>query len=230
MEEAVRLGLRVVQFGPNLKARWDELARANDFGLELEVGLVGLDIAQAIARARSSGASFVRTVLQEDAVDVPPPSEIERKLRALVPVLDDEGVALGLENSVIPAATLRKIIESIGSRRLGITLDTVNSLAIGEGWRHVLEELAPYTLCLHVKDFTIRREWHRMGFRILGAPAGEGDLDVPCLLDRLRAAGFRGNAILEQWVPEQAQIEETIALERKWAEKSIRYLRELIQE
>jgi 3-oxoisoapionate decarboxylase len=227
-EKAAELGVRLVQFGPNLTFTLEDLAPARDLGLEIEIGAASLDIAPAIALTRAAGGCFLRTVLQEDAVNVPPPSRIEAGLRALLPALDDLQVDLGLENSVVPAATLRAILESIGSPRLGITLDTANSLAIGESWRHVLAELAPYTFCLHLKDFKVRREWHRMGFRIEGAPATQGDVDVPYLLNVLNQAGNCRSAVVELWPPEQRTLAETIALEHQWARASIAHLRALI--
>jgi hypothetical protein len=36
------------------------------------------------------------------------------------------------------------------------------------------------------------------------------------------------SAILESWTPKQKSIEETVALEEKWARQGVEYLRELI--
>ena len=69
-----------------------------------------------------------------------------------------------------------------------------------------------------------------MGFRVQGRPAGQGQLNVPRLLELLGSAGARCNAILELWPPQQASLHETIALEHQWAEESIAYLRTLIKE
>jgi hypothetical protein len=67
-----------------------------------------------------------------------------------------------------------------------------------------------------------------MGFRVEGRPAGEELLNVPWLLDLLHAQGAECNAILELWPPEQSSLADTIALEQRWARKSIDYLRTLI--
>lgn len=229
-ETARELGVGVVQYGPNLPVTLADLAPARDMGLEIEIGVAGLAIEESVRFARAAGASLLRTVLPYEAAEAPPASWIERGLRALIPVLEAEDVRLGLENSVTPAATLKAIIESIGSPRVGITLDTANSIAVGESWRQLLAALAPHVVCLHVKDYIVRREWHRMGFRVTGAPAGQGEVDVPHLLSALRAAGARFNAILELWPPEQAALGETIALEHAWARASVAYLRTLITE
>jgi 3-oxoisoapionate decarboxylase len=50
---------------------------------------------------------------------------------------------------------------------------------------------------LHVKDFTIRRHQHMLGFEVEGTPAGQGMLNIPWLLGRLRDFGCNPNAILE---------------------------------
>jgi hypothetical protein len=67
-----------------------------------------------------------------------------------------------------------------------------------------------------------------MGFVVEGRPAGQGRLDVPWLLERLRAAGRDANAILEQWPPPEATTHQTIAKEKAWARQSVSYLRTLI--
>lgn len=228
--KALELGVRVVQFGPNLKFDLEDCLAARAAGLEVEIGATSLDLNDWVAFTHKAGATLLRTVLQEEPVDVPPPHWIEQRLRALIPALEDHGVRLALENSIVPAAQLRSILENIGHPALGITLDTANSLAISEGWRQVLQELAPFTYCLHLKDYRVRREWHRMGFRVEGTPAGRGQLDIPHILNALRQAGVSCNAVLELWTPEQGALAETIALEERWAQESVRYLRTLIKE
>jgi len=228
--KALELNVRVIQFGPNLKFDRHDCQAARQAGLEVEIGAVSLDLEEWIKLAADTGAQVLRTVIQEEAVDVPPLGWIEKKLRSLVKPLEETGLRLALENSVVPAAQVRAMLDNIGHPALGVTLDTANSLAIGEGWREVLEELAPYTYCLHVKDYRVVREWHRLGFRVVGTPAGQGLLDIPALLDTLRRAGSRCNAILELWCPEQATLAETIAQEEQWVQESIQYLRFLIRE
>jgi sugar phosphate isomerase/epimerase len=118
-------------------------------------------------------------------------------------------------------------LDRLGSSHVGVVLDTVNSLAIPEGTREVVRSLARHTVCLHVKDFVVRREWHRMGFRVEGRPAGRGQLEIPWLLDQLRRCGFAANVILELWVPQQDRLSQTIVLEHEWARQSVQYLRTL---
>ena len=232
LEKARALNVQVVQYGPNLplpalpSGELDEvLAAARQFGIELEIGVRGLEKAHLLRHlefAQRCGATLLRTVPESDDL-IPPLTAVSEPFRAA-------GVRLAMENSLVPSSVLASALKTIGNPFLGITLDTVNSLAIPEGTREVATALAPFTHCLHVKDFTVRREWHMMGFRIEGTPAGQGQLDVPWLLDTLQCAGAKCNAILELWPPEQATLTETIALEDRWARESITYLRTLIPE
>jgi sugar phosphate isomerase/epimerase len=230
IDRAVELGIKVVQFGPNLPL--DEAGQLDCRGLEIEMGTKGLNAASLVRQAEfasAHGVRLLRTVPDYDKRHAPPAAaEIVDAVGPIVPALERFGVWLAIENATIPAATLAEALERIGSERVGVTLDTVNSLAIPEGTEHVARTLAPYTLCLHVKDFSVDRVWHMMGFTVEGRPAGQGQLDVPWLLDLVRSAGRRPNAILELWPPRRTTIEETLALEDRWAVESIAYLRRLI--
>jgi hypothetical protein len=105
----------------------------------------------------------------------------------------------------------------------------VNSLAVLEGWKYVTEMLAPYTICLHHKEFIVKRVWSMMGFTVEGRPAGQGQMDTAWLLDTLQAAGAQFNVILEAWPPEQKTLQETIDLEETWVKESIPYLRRFVK-
>jgi sugar phosphate isomerase/epimerase len=111
------------------------------------------------------------------------------------------GVKLALENhDRFDSRTLAAIVVELGTEHAGVCLDTVNSFGALEGPAIVVPTLAPYTLSLHVKDFTVRRPPHQMGFVVEGCAAGAGRLDLPWILGVLRAAGRDVNAILETWV------------------------------
>jgi len=122
------------------------------------------------------------------------------------------------------------VVGQLGRERVGICLDTVNSFGALEGPEVVVQNLGPLTLCLHVKDFTIRRVSHQMGFVVEGCAAGRGRLNVPWLLEALKPCPHPGNAILETWVTPGDSLDETIRRERAWAEEGVRYLRGLISD
>jgi sugar phosphate isomerase/epimerase len=125
------------------------------------------------------------------------------------------------------ATELASIIESISHEKVGVCLDCVNSLGAGEGLQWVSDVLAPFTVNLHIKDFSIRRVSHQMGFVVTGAPAGSGMTHVPELLNKLSRYKRCTSAVLEQWVGPESKIDDTIKKEQEWAKAGIRYLRQL---
>jgi L-ribulose-5-phosphate 3-epimerase UlaE len=101
-------------------------------------------------------------------------------------------------------------------------------MGAGEGFEAVSEILIPYTINLHIKDFTIFRVTHRMGLVIEGRPAGKGMLNIRELLSRLTEKGMCESAVLELWTPPESDITSTILKEEKWADDSIEYLKSVI--
>ena len=236
LQKARELGVNLVQTGPNLpldKLPEAELAEfiqfAKAWGIELELGTRGLDydhLARQVVLAKRIGARLIRTLPEIGGVYATQGRLIPPVVRQVIPLLEQEGIKLGIENGRTPANELRLAMDEIGSPNVGVVLDMVNSLAVPEGWKEVTRALAPHTVCVHYKDFTIRRAWHMMGFICEGVPSGKGLVHTGWLLEALRASRHDYNVIIELWPPEQATINETAALEQDWAVESVRYLRQ----
>lgn len=229
-EQALALGVTVVQLCENIAVSRADLATLLTMGLQVEIGTRGLTadrLLQAAALAAEAGSTFVRVVIDHDGQE-PTPAETIQLLRTLLPRLPRD-IVIGLENhDRFSSATLISIIGAVGAERVGITLDTVNSFGALEGPQIVVETLAPHVVSLHLKDFKVLRVPSQMGFVIEGCPAGEGRLDIPWLLDSVRRAGRNPNAILELWTPQGPSLAESIARESAWAKKSIVNLRPLL--
>jgi sugar phosphate isomerase/epimerase len=147
----------------------------------------------------------------------------------MAPRFEQAGITLGIENhDRLPARALRRILDATGSGAVGACLDTANSLGAGEDIATVLDALVDVTVNVHIKDFAVRRLPHGKGFLVTGRPAGKGRLDIPWLLSRLRAAGRDVSCILELWSEPAATVEDSIAVENRWADESVEYLRTLI--
>jgi sugar phosphate isomerase/epimerase len=152
-------------------------------------------------------------------------SEAGQWVREVLPQFESQAVTLGLENDEKHSCfDLAGLVLRLDSRRVGICLDTVDSLGALEPSERVVETLAPLTVNLHVKDFVIERLPYKMGFVVSGAPAGSGRLNIPWLLGEIRSDD-KVSAILEQWPPPRESIVATIAMEQEWAEQGVQYLR-----
>jgi 3-oxoisoapionate decarboxylase len=235
LDKARESGVSLLQIGDNLplhtfaQSRLAQLAdRAARESVQLEVGARGLTtprLRNYVRIARSVGAKLIRFVI-DDADYHPAPKTVTALLRDAAPLLD--GLVLAIENhDRFPATTLRGMLEDVGTERIGVCLDTANSIGAGEGLETVLRELAPLTVNLHIKDFHIARVPHLMGFTVEGRPTGSGVLNIPGLLKYVATFDRCQTAVLELWTPPEPRLEDTIAKEAAWAVQSLDYLKPL---
>ena len=240
VEKAAELGVGLVQICDNLpldRLLPDEFgaldSRARELGIEIEVGTRGIapeHLRKYLDLAVRLRSKIVRVVM--DKKDHKPDElEVVSLMRDVIPEFEHAGVVLAIENhDRFQAVTFADIVYRIASPNVGICLDTANLFGALEGPEVVVETLAPHTVSLHIKDFTIRRANHQMGFVIEGTPAGQGRLDIPWLIARIRAAGRDPNAIIELWTPPEPDLAATIAKEDEWARESVACLREVLPE
>ena len=205
-------------------------AHAAERGVEIEVGARGLTpdrLAAHVDLAAFYGSPILRFVIDGPGHE-PTPDEVIAVIRDGLPRLRAAGVRLALENhDRLEARTFREIVLGTDERQVGICLDSVNSMGAAEGLAEVVAALAPLTINLHLKDFTVERVSHKMGFVVSGAPAGQGRLRIPWLLGEVSRHGRCQSAILELWTPPGDSIEATIEREARWADSSLRFLKPL---
>jgi len=238
MEKTLSAGVKVVQVADNLpieKLEEEDLELLVDYssekGISIEMGGRGLTADHTMTCLKTAeiiGSPILRMVI--DGINYfPPVQEIKRIIKDLVPEFSSRKIRLAIENhDRLKAREFEDIIQSVGSEWVGICLDSVNSMGAGEGFETVADILIPYTINLHIKDFTIFRVSHKMGLVIEGRPAGQGMLNIPDLVKRISETGLCQSAILELWTPPEKEIEATIKKEAKWAEESIEYLKSVI--
>ncbi|MCD8349477.1 MAG: sugar phosphate isomerase/epimerase [Planctomycetaceae bacterium] len=238
IEAATRHGAATVQLSDNIDLlSLDSLsltairrhAEARD--VTLHIGTRGIDPGHMrgyLSLARSVGATLVRTILPKTGTG----STIDDARGLLREVIGDyerEAVAVSIENHDLNSSReLRELVDAVGSTALGICLDTVNSLGIGEDHRRTLDTLAPVTNCFHAKDYRVSRIDHQMGFKVEGVPCGDGLLDLPAIVDCFSRLGRDPDLVVELWTPYQGDIENTVALERVWADRSVAYCRGIL--
>lgn len=237
VDRAAQHGFSLVQIADNLPLHvlsQPDLARLaaqlTALGLKLELGTRGLKplhLQTYLELAQVFESPILRVVI--DSFDYRPTlDEIHHTIEAVLPSFADANIALAIENhDRFKAHELKGLVARFASPYLGICLDTVNSFGALEGPDVVIATLAPYVLNLHIKDFKVVRESHSMGFRIVGTPAGQGELDIPLLLARVQQEHQPVNAILELWPAPELNLEATLAKEAQWVAESAAYLQSL---
>jgi len=237
INKASETGLGLVQIADNLPLEnlsRDELLSLKEYasgkGVSVERGARGLTpvhTMKCLDTAALLGSPILRMVIDSPGFE-PDLQTIISIIRELLPEFRARNIRLAIENhDRLKAREFEKIITDSGSDLAGICLDSVNSMGAGEGFETVSEILIPYTINLHIKDFTIFRASHKMGITIEGRPAGKGMLYIPGLINRINSFRRCNSAILELWTPPAESIEATIKKEESWAEESINYLKQL---
>jgi sugar phosphate isomerase/epimerase len=240
IDKAVNEGLNLVQIADNLPL--EVLGRkeiqgiaeyAAGKGVIIEMGGKGLNpehTVRCLETAELVNSPILRMVIDNPGFK-PEPKSVISIIRELLPEFISRNIKLAIENhDRLKAKEFEQIVQGAGSEFVGICLDTVNSLGAGEGFELVSDILIPYTINLHIKDFSISRISHKMGFCVEGKPAGKGILQIPKLLRKVSSTGRCLSAVLELWTPPSGSIEETIRKEDLWAKESIRYLVQSIKD
>jgi sugar phosphate isomerase/epimerase len=207
----------------------DVAARASELGIALELGVRGIrgvDLARYLRLADALGASVVRSMLYT-ATDRPTLDEAAHELAGALPAFEDAGVTIALETyEQVSTTDLADLVARVGSASLGICLDVANVMARLENQREVIDRVGPLVKNLHVKDFQFVRAEGLVGFELVGAPLGDGLLDLDHLMETVRPFERGMSAIVEHWLPWQGDEESTIRAEEQWTAQSVAVLRQ----
>jgi 3-oxoisoapionate decarboxylase len=239
IDKAFTGDLNLVQIADNLpleKMTQSELQSLRQYasgkGVSIEMGgrgLTAVHTLKCLETAVTLGSPILRMVI-DDQNFKPDLQSIISTLNDFVSELNSKKIKLAIENhDRLKAREFERIINGVGSDMVGICLDSVNSMGAGEGFETVSDILLPYTINLHVKDFTIARASHKMGLVIEGRPAGKGMLNIQDLLFKASQNGLCQSAVLELWTPPEQEIEATIIKEGKWASESIEYMKQVMK-
>lgn len=241
IDKAVAFGADVVQFGDNMPLEIysdDELDKirlyAEDCGIELEGGMrksTPERLSNYIRITQRIGAHILRLIT--DGADFEPDfEECCRIFSSAIPQLEESGVVLGIENhDRFHAREYAQMVEAVGHPQVGLTVDSVNSLSLEEPIGEVLEHMAPYCVCLHMKDYTIKRKDGGGGLIILGECPGTGRLDIRRCYEECRAKSSSDfNIIVESWMEPCGTLEETLRVEDDWARIGVEYLKDLVEQ
>jgi sugar phosphate isomerase/epimerase len=117
-------------------------------------------------------------------------------LRTVLDGCAGRGQTLHLETGQEPAAGLLEFIRRVDRPNLGVNFDPANFLLYGtDEPLAALDRLAPYVRGVHCKDAIRSGVADRLGKEV---PLGEGEVDFPGMLARLREIGFGIPLIIER--------------------------------
>ncbi|MDX2185957.1 MAG: TIM barrel protein [Opitutaceae bacterium] len=237
LRRCASLKARVAQVADNLlphpntiDAGWArEVGReAASLGLSLEIGARGLTPATLDSFLKlmpEFGSKMLRFVIDgpghHPSLDV-----VKEWIRHEEPRLQAGDLTLAIENhDRFRARELASFLDQVDSPRVGLCLDTANSLGAGEGIDTVLEHLARHTINLHLKDVQIARFPHMLGFTVKGCPAGLGVVDFGQVFETVDSTGRCSSALVELWPEPGPDTHETVMREARWADQSLTFFR-----
>lgn len=128
------------------------------------------------------------------------------------------GVEFWFETGQETPVTLLRAIQDIGTPNLGINLDPANLILYGKGNPvDALDVFGRYVRGVHVKDGVYPTDGRSLGKE---RPVGEGRVDFPALIRKLKDLNFQGALTIEREISGEQQTRDIL--------KAIDYLKKLI--
>ena len=186
------------------------------------------DLARWIGSAGSLGHGVMRITLGSPVSrgDDPGPALVARLVDPVRRAADraaELGLALAVENhGDLSVAELAEVIARVDRPNIGVTLDNVNLIRLGDDMVEGTRVLAPATLIVQLKDHEPADDPNIPGGPVCTA-LGEGVAPLDDVLDVLGSAGFEGPVCVEIASLGPGEVDELAMIER-----SIAWLRERI--
>lgn len=129
-------------------------------------------------------------------------------LRNLANYVKNNGQYFLFETGQETPVTLRRTIEDIGTGNLGINLDPANLILYGKANPvDALDVFGEYVRDVHGKDGVYPTNGQSLG---LEKPLGEGKVNFPRLLARLKEIGYDGPITIEREISGEEQIKDIL--------------------
>lgn len=237
LEKAAALDAEVVQICDNLpvaslpdKTLIDLAERAAELNLDLEVGIKGSrpeHLRHNLGVAERLGARLLRVVLAE-AGWKPSFDELVTIFKTLLPELHAKDITIAIENHFyLRPVELAHLVKILDGPKVGVCLDPLNSITMLVSPVETIATLARFAVSAHVKNAVVTRP--KTGFYIGGCPLDKGLVDIPGMLNALRAAGRSPNLLVECWMDQLADQAATLRQEEEWTRQGVAYLRQLLE-
>jgi len=235
VDKVSKLGLEVLQISNNVNIEMisenytnlGETAKAK--GVALQLGAEGVNtiiVSKYAEIADLIGAHLLNVYSTERE----PIREVAKRIRGFLPILRDHELTLTLENEdsgIYSCYELAEVLRRVDDPLVGACIDTMNSTVILENPLETVRILTPYAVCLHLKDFNIKRT-SVSGFSISGTPVGTGMLNVKTVLTTVKEAGRNPDILLEQFMGKKGNEEKTLDEEERWIKKGIKFIHSIL--
>lgn len=114
-------------------------------------------------------------------------NQAEQSVKRAEPIVAKNDLLLAIENHKdYRAGELMEFLQRLGSRHVGVCVDTGNDIALLGEPLEVVRSLAPLAFTVHLKDMAVAE--CDDGFLLAEVPLGEGFLDLPKMIAILREA------------------------------------------
>lgn len=175
--------------GKTREARLRRAEKVSDFAKFLGVKRVG------------SHVGFIPERREEKAY-----GEMVAAVRRLAEYCERNGQVLALETGQESAETLLGFIREVGRRNVRVNFDPANMILYGSGEPlEALGMLGEHVDGVHVKDGDWPREKGKLGKE---RRLGEGKVDIPGFIAKLKEMGYRGPLTIEREIGGEEQMED----------------------
>ena len=218
-EASKRYGVEVSSFwaGHSGKTTWNFIDGPKTIGLVPPATRAArlVELKKGADFAKMIGAPSISThvgFIPEDLNDPNYPPRVEG-LRDLANHCKNNGIGFWFETGQETPTTLLRTFEDIGTDNLGVNLDPANLILYGRGNPvDALDVFGKYVRGMHAKDGTYPTDGRNLGHE---TPLGQGKVDFPKLMGRLKELGFKGPVTIEREISgaqQEADIRQAIAI------------------
>ena len=180
------------------------------------IGLVPLRTRRIRVKALKKASEFARMVGVESVtthVGFIPENPKDKLYITLIPILKEiarfcaeNGQSFWFETGQETPVTLLRTIEDVGADNLGVNFDPANLLMYGKANPiDALDIIGKYVRGVHAKDGEYPKNGRELGKE---KPIGEGRVNFPVLINKLKALGYNGALTIEREISGPKQIED----------------------
>ncbi len=192
------------------------------------IGLVPREYREARLARMIQGSDFAKSVgipgiqghcgfIPENPND-PLFGELVQALKQVAGYCKQNGQTFRCETGQETPITLLRAIRAAGLNNIGVNFDAANLILYGKANPvDALEILGPYVLGVHAKDGRYPTDPNQLGEEV---PIGEGKVDFPRFIQRLKEVGYRGPITIEREISGPRQ-DEDIRASKAYLEKLI---------